>query len=170
MGGRAPEWVLQCLLLSEILQSYISLPVLLRKTSLCEKGHTKPLPPSLRSPYVYSVHFYVPKKTCHVPCLFPERHGKMNRLLDHSYTPAHPTPAPPGSTTPQSDCCKYCCTVCNQILLSSKALPAAPSPPSSKARESRRGTLWGELQGPSLCETLLYIPVRLHFYLRNDVI
>lgn len=155
-----------------ILPLYINLPVLLRETSLQVKGPYE-ASPSHTLHCLYSARSYVPKKTCatHVPRLFPERHGEMNRLLCHSYTPAHPTPAPPGSTTPRSDYCKHCCTVCNhQLILLSKALPAAPSPPSSKARESRRESLQGELQGPSLCETLLYIPVRLHFYLRNDVI
>lgn len=159
MDGRALEWVLQCLLLSEVQPASVT-----KENFPPWKGSHKAAPHMCTQST-----FMSPRKPvmCHA-C--SQRHGKMNRPLDHSYTPAHPTPAPPGSTTPQSDCCKYCCTVCNQILMSSKALPAAPSPPSSKARETRRETLRGELQGPSLCETLLYIPVRLHFYLRNDVI
>lgn len=126
-----------------------------KENLLREKGPHKATPflPPPPLPCVCSVHFYVPKNTCHMPCLFPERHGKMNRLQDHSYTPAHPTPAPPGSTTPQSDCCKYCCTVCNQILLSSKALPAAPSPPRARP---------GNLEGKTFKESF-----RVHLCVRR---
>lgn len=122
-----------------MLQFYFDLPVLLRKTSSVQGGHITLHPPPTRHVSTQSTSCPC-ENLCHVPCLFPERHGKMNRLLCRSYAPAHPTPAPPDSTTPQSDRCKYCCTVCNHpITLLSKALPAAPSPP-----RARPGNLEGE--------------------------